>query len=94
MADIERAAARTWPASTVEHRAGWVLRHCPRLNRRRSNSALPPARLADPATGVDELVRFYGERDSRALVQVSPLGTPNWTSTWRGAVSRSPRRCR
>lgn len=71
--EVERAAARTWPAGTVVHRAGWLLRHCSRMRRRRSNSALPPARVADPEAEIAQLVRFYAERSARAVVQVSPL---------------------
>ncbi|WP_406689581.1 GNAT family N-acetyltransferase [Saccharopolyspora sp. ID03-671] len=67
--EIERAAVATWPATTVERRDGWLLRHCPLLPRRRSNSALPLDPLADP----EVVERFYAERSRPAIVQVSPL---------------------
>ncbi len=70
--EVERAAAATWPASTAEHRGGWLLRYCADLDRWRSNSALPPARLRDVEAEVDQVVRFYSERDAAAAVQVSP----------------------
>lgn len=70
---IERAAVATWPASTVVRRDGWLLRHCDLLGRRRSNSALPLGPLDDPEAAIDAAERFYAERSSPAIVQVSPL---------------------
>lgn len=67
--EIERAALATWPASTVERRDGWVLRHCDRLSRRRSNSAVPLERTPDVAA----LECFYTERAAAPAVQISPL---------------------
>lgn len=66
--EIERAALATWPASTVERRDGWVLRHCDRLSRRRSNSAVPLRRMPD----VESLERFYVQRAAAPAVQISP----------------------
>ncbi|SDZ22763.1 Acetyltransferase (GNAT) family protein [Saccharopolyspora shandongensis] len=72
-AEIERAAVATWPASTVEHADGWVLRHCGLLNRKRSNSALPPAAVPDPDAAVELVEKFYAAREAAPIVQVSPL---------------------
>ncbi|MER6988282.1 GNAT family N-acetyltransferase [Saccharopolyspora hirsuta] len=71
-AEIERAAAATWPASTVERVDGWLLRHCDLLARKRSNSALPPEEGWSPA-GVERVEQFYAARGAAAVVQVSPL---------------------
>lgn len=71
--EIERAAVATWPVSTVLRRDGLLLRHCDRLRRRRSNSALPLGPLGDPVAAVDTVEHFYAERSSQAMVQVSPL---------------------
>lgn len=71
--EIERAAVATWPASTVLRRDGWLLRHCDRLRRRRSNSALPLGPFDDPDAAIETVERFYAERSSPAIVQVSPL---------------------
>jgi GNAT superfamily N-acetyltransferase len=71
--EIERAAVATWPASTIEDVDGWLLRHCELLNRKRSNSALPPAAVTDPEAAVERLERFYTGRAAVPIVQVSPL---------------------
>ncbi|QUH01586.1 GNAT family N-acetyltransferase [Saccharopolyspora erythraea] len=71
--EVERAAAATWPASTVRPDAGWLLRHCGVLDRKRSNSALPPAVVDDPAAAAERVERFYAGRGARPVVQVSPL---------------------
>lgn len=72
--EIERAAVATWPASTIERVDGWLLRHCGLLNRKRSNSALPPEAVADPVGALERVEKFYAARDVAPLVQVSPLG--------------------
>ena len=72
VSEVEHAAAMTWPASTVQHRGGWLLRYCADLDRWRSNSALPPSRVRDVAAEIEQVVRFYSERGARASVQVSP----------------------
>lgn len=71
--DIERAAVATWPTTTALRRDGWLLRHCDRLRRRRSNSALPIGPPGDPESAIETVERFYAERSSPAIVQVSPL---------------------
>ena len=64
---IERLAANAWPAATVRHADGWLLRTTPGVARRRSNSALPPpsAATAGPArlaSALDRAERFYAAR--------------------------------
>jgi N-acetylglutamate synthase len=71
--DVERAAAATWPTSTVHRVGGWMLRHCTLLRRKRSNSALPPRVVEDRSSAVDQVERFYAERGQEPVVQVSPL---------------------
>lgn len=71
-AEIERAAAVTWPATTVERADGWLLRHCELLRRKRSNSALPPEHGWSLA-GVERVEEFYATRGAAAIIQVSPL---------------------
>ncbi|MGP4019975.1 GNAT family N-acetyltransferase [Saccharopolyspora sp. 5N708] len=71
--EIEQAAVDTWPAATVERVDGWLLRHCEQLNRKRSNSALPPEVVADPAAAVERVESFYAARSIAPIVQVSPL---------------------
>lgn len=69
MIEVERLAARAWPAAEQLHTGGWLLRHTPGIDRRRSNSALPIGEgLRDVA-----LVRdFYRRRNASALVQIGP----------------------
>ncbi|MCI2420164.1 GNAT family N-acetyltransferase [Saccharopolyspora sp. K220] len=71
--EIERAAVDTWPAETVERVDGWLLRHCGLMKRKRSNSALPPEVVADPAAAVEQVEGFYAAWDIAPIVQVSPL---------------------
>ncbi|GAB3674011.1 GNAT family N-acetyltransferase [Saccharopolyspora tripterygii] len=71
--DIERAAVATWPTTTALRRDGWLLRHCDLLRRRRSNSALPIGPPDDPESAIETVERFYAERSSPVIVQVSPL---------------------
>ncbi|MFD1503071.1 GNAT family N-acetyltransferase [Streptosporangium lutulentum] len=66
---VERRAARVWPASNLEEHEGWLLRHTPGVKRKRWNSALPPLHRA---TGVDRVEEFYRERETPLRVQVSP----------------------
>ncbi|MFD0686084.1 GNAT family N-acetyltransferase [Actinomadura fibrosa] len=68
--EVESRAVRAWPAETAEERGGWLLRHSPGVDRKRSNSALP---LSDDAVpDVEEVESFYAERGRPARVQVSP----------------------
>ncbi|MFG1972413.1 GNAT family N-acetyltransferase [Nonomuraea fuscirosea] len=66
---IERRAVAAWPAGHAEERDGWLLRHTPGVNRKRSNSALP---LATSSPSVAAMETFYAERRLPAIVQVSP----------------------
>jgi arginase family enzyme/GNAT superfamily N-acetyltransferase len=66
---IERCAARAWPASLARQRDGWLFRHTPGVNRRRSNSALP---LPGHSHVIDEVEDFYHQQGRSASVQVSP----------------------
>ncbi|MER7012130.1 GNAT family N-acetyltransferase [Saccharopolyspora sp. NPDC000359] len=90
--EIERAAAATWPSSTVERVDGWLLRHCDLLARKRSNSALPPEQGWGLA-GVERVEQFYAARGAAAIVQVSPLeqhAELDAALAERGYRSRSP----
>ncbi|MFC7584830.1 arginase family protein [Nonomuraea antimicrobica] len=66
---IERRAARAWPARHTEERDGWLLRHTPGVNRRRANSALP---ILDATPSIQALESFYAGRAMPATVQVTP----------------------
>jgi hypothetical protein len=50
---LERLAARAWPADEVEQVEGWLLRRTVGVDRRRSNSLLPPP---DPAAAARTVV--------------------------------------
>ncbi|MGW3468092.1 GNAT family N-acetyltransferase, cg3035/Rv0428c family [Saccharopolyspora sp. NPDC000995] len=73
--EIERVAVATWPASTIERVDGWLLRHCGLLNRKRSNSALPPEAVADPEVAVEGVEKFYAARGPRAGRAGQPAGS-------------------
>lgn len=66
---IERRAVNAWPARHLEERDGWLLRHAPDMNRKRSNSALP---LFGATPSIPALEAFYSERAIPVTVQVSP----------------------
>jgi len=73
---LEELAANAWPAATVQYADGWRLRATPGVDRRRSNSVLPPP---DPYAGslaVAEVLNlaadFYGRRGLPLRVQVAP----------------------
>lgn len=73
---IEELAANAWPADTVQYVEGWRLRHTPEVQRRRSNSLLPPTspRPGGLATAdvLDIAADFYARRGLPLVVQVSP----------------------
>jgi ribosomal protein S18 acetylase RimI-like enzyme len=73
VAEVERAAVATWPASIVDDVDGWLLRHCAMLQRNRSNSALPPAVVGDFRAALERVEAFYARRDRAPVIQVSPL---------------------
>lgn len=68
--EIDWHAAQAWPAAFAEERDGWLLRRTPGVSRRRSNSALTPARDAGAVETVEE---FYRAHDMPVRVQVSPV---------------------
>jgi N-acetylglutamate synthase len=70
--EIERLAARAWPAEEVEAVEGWLLRRTEGVPRRRSNSLLPPA---DPVAALSTLelaLATAEELDFAPVVQVAP----------------------
>lgn len=73
---LEELAANAWPAATVQHVHGWRLRFTPGVDRRRSNSVLPPpdpyAGHLDVANVLHIATSFYGRRGLPLRVQVSP----------------------
>jgi GNAT superfamily N-acetyltransferase len=69
---IERLAARAWPAEEVEQVEGWLLRRTVGVDRRRSNSLLPPPDPAHAARTADLALATADELNFPAAVQVSP----------------------
>jgi ribosomal protein S18 acetylase RimI-like enzyme len=69
---LERLAARAWPADEVEEVEGWLLRRTGGVSRRRSNSLLPPADAGHAARTVDLALAAADELDFPMAVQVSP----------------------
>lgn len=71
-AQVERFAAAAWPATHTENTRGWLLRHTPRVTRRRSNAALPPPADQHPEHALDAVEAFYRTRGLPVSIQVSP----------------------
>jgi GNAT superfamily N-acetyltransferase len=69
---LERLAARAWPAEEVEEVEGWLLRRTVGVDRRRSNSLLPPADPAVAVRTVDLALATAEALDFSATVQVAP----------------------
>ncbi len=69
---IERAAARAWPADEVERVAGWTLRRTEGVDRRRSNSLLPPEDSGHAVRTVELALATAEELGFDPVVQVSP----------------------
>jgi GNAT superfamily N-acetyltransferase len=69
---LERLAARAWPADEVHEVEGWLLRRTDGVDRRRSNSLLPPAGPAHAARTVDLALATAEELDIASVIQVSP----------------------
>jgi ribosomal protein S18 acetylase RimI-like enzyme len=69
---IERVAVRGWPAEEVEEVEGWLLRRTEGVDRRRSNSMLPPADSGYAARSVDAALAVAEELGFAEVVQVSP----------------------
>jgi GNAT superfamily N-acetyltransferase len=69
---LERLAARAWPADEVEEVEGWLLRRTAGVDRRRSNSLLPPADPAAAVRTVELALATAEELDFSRTVQVAP----------------------
>jgi GNAT superfamily N-acetyltransferase len=69
---LERLAARAWPADEVEEVEGWLLRRTVGVDRRRSNSLLPPADPGHAARTAELALATAEELDFSGTVQVSP----------------------
>ncbi len=71
--DIEECAVRSWPALVTGESGGWLLRATPGVDRRRSNSAVPPRSPgSNPGSDLDRVEEFYRRRGSDAVIQVGP----------------------
>lgn len=69
---LERLAARAWPADEVEEVEGWLLRRTVGVDRRRSNSLLPPADPGAAVRTVDLALATAEELDFPTVIQVAP----------------------
>jgi N-acetylglutamate synthase len=69
---LERLAARAWPADEVEEVEGWLLRRTVGVHRRRSNSLLPSADPGAAVRSVELALATAEELDFPLCVQVSP----------------------
>jgi ribosomal protein S18 acetylase RimI-like enzyme len=69
---LEQAAARAWPAAEVEEIEGWLLRRTEGVDRRRSNSLLPPVDPGHAARTVELALATAEELGFSPAVQVSP----------------------
>jgi ribosomal protein S18 acetylase RimI-like enzyme len=69
---LERLAARAWPAAEVEEVEGWLLRRTDGVDRRRSNSLLPPPDPGHAARTVDLALAAAEDLGFAVAVQVSP----------------------
>jgi GNAT superfamily N-acetyltransferase len=70
--EIERLAARAWPADEVEVVEGWLLRRTVGVDRRRSNSMLPPGDPGEAARTVEVALATAEELGFAEVIQVSP----------------------
>jgi ribosomal protein S18 acetylase RimI-like enzyme len=70
--EIERLAVRAWPAGEVEEVEGWLVRRTDGVDRRRSNSLLPPADPGRAARTVDVALAMAEELGWAQVVQVAP----------------------
>jgi GNAT superfamily N-acetyltransferase len=69
---IERLAVRAWPAEETEEVDGWLLRRTVGVDRRRSNSLLPPADTAYAVRTLELALATAEELDFTPTIQVSP----------------------
>jgi GNAT superfamily N-acetyltransferase len=72
-AEIERLAVRAWPPAEVEEVGGWLVRRTAGVDRRRSNSLLPPFDDGAALAGLDGALARAVELGVPEAVQVSPL---------------------
>jgi ribosomal protein S18 acetylase RimI-like enzyme len=70
--ELERLAARAWPAHEVHEVEGWLLRRTEGVDRRRSNSILPPADPGHAARTLDVALATAEELDMSTTIQMSP----------------------
>ena len=68
---LNELAINATAATTTQLVGGWLLRASPDLPFRRCNCAIP---TSNPVTAIpiDEIERFYSERDQRVVVQLDP----------------------
>ena len=69
---LERLAARAWPADEVQEVEGWLLRRTEGVDRRRCNSLLPPPDSAAAARTAELALATADELGFTAMVQVAP----------------------
>lgn len=69
---IEHLAARAWPADEVDEVEGWLLRRTVGVDRRRSNSLLPPPDTAHAVRTIDVALATAEQLDFAPVIQVSP----------------------
>jgi ribosomal protein S18 acetylase RimI-like enzyme len=70
--EIERLAMSAWPADEVEEVEGWWLRRTEGVNRRRSNSLLPPVDSGEAVRTIEMALARAEELGFEEVVQVSP----------------------
>jgi GNAT superfamily N-acetyltransferase len=69
---IEALAARAWPADEVHEADGWLLRRTEGVDRRRSNSLLPPTDPGHAARTIELALAAAEDLDVSPTIQVSP----------------------
>jgi GNAT superfamily N-acetyltransferase len=70
--ELERLAARGWPADEIHEVEGWLLRRTEGVDRRRCNSMLPPAGPAHAARTGDLALATAEELGMPPVIQVAP----------------------
>ncbi|HWH94645.1 MAG TPA: GNAT family N-acetyltransferase [Baekduia sp.] len=69
---LERLAARAWPADEVQQVEGWLLRRTVGVDRRRCNSLLPPADSLAAVRTLELALATAEKLGVAAVIQVSP----------------------
>jgi GNAT superfamily N-acetyltransferase len=69
---LERLAARAWPADEVHEVEGWLLRRTEGVDRRRCNSLLPPPDAGAAARTAEVALTTAEELGFATVVQVAP----------------------